>query len=100
MKKKKVRVRVSKLLPGVEQGPSLVFEACTYQAGDCAASPGDWFQVRIASLRSGRKPWRMGVFAICPVANNGCEARFHHIHIGEKCEPVHKADNPLDAPTV
>jgi hypothetical protein len=92
------RVRVSKLLPGAAQGPALVMEACAYRDGDGAQSEGDWVQVRIASLRSGSKPWRMGVFAICPVANEGggCSARFHHIELGGKCEPVHKADNPLN----
>ena len=92
------RVRVSKLLAGAAQGPALVMEACAYRDGDGAQSEGDWVQVRIASLRSGSEPWRMGVFAICPVANEGggCSARFHHIELGEKCEPVHKADNPLD----
>jgi len=91
-----LRVRVSKLLPGAAQGPSLVMEACEYAEGDSAASAGEWCQVRIASLRSGAAPWRMGVFAICPVANDGCEARFHHVELGRKCEPVHQADNPLD----
>mmetsp|Transcript_6020 Transcript_6020/g.14092 ORF Transcript_6020/g.14092 Transcript_6020/m.14092 type:complete len:160 (+) Transcript_6020:575-1054(+) len=90
------RVRVSKLLPGVEQGPALVMEACTYNEGDGAEAEGEWVQVRIASLRSGTKPWRMGVFAICPVANRGCTVHFHHMSLGPKCEPVHKADNPLD----
>ena len=94
-----LRVRVSKLLPGgpgAAQGAALVMEACAYYEGDAAASAGDWVQVRIASLRSGDAPWRMGVFAICPVANEGCSARFHHVALGEKCDPVHKADNPLD----
>jgi regulation of enolase protein 1 (concanavalin A-like superfamily) len=94
-----IRIRVSKLLlPGTEQGPCLVMEACAYKEGDGAESSGEWFQVRIASLRSGNKPWSMGVFAICPVANKGCRARFHHLELGAKCNPVHKADNPLDAP--
>ncbi|CAK0850048.1 unnamed protein product [Prorocentrum cordatum] len=92
-----VRVRVSKLLPGAAQGPCLVMEACPCPGvGDSAASPGDWCQVRIASLRAGGSPWRMGLFAICPVENAGCEARFHHVALGAKCEPVHRADNPLD----
>mmetsp|Transcript_52954 Transcript_52954/g.113520 ORF Transcript_52954/g.113520 Transcript_52954/m.113520 type:complete len:262 (+) Transcript_52954:137-922(+) len=91
-----IRVRVSKLLPGAAQGPALVMEACAYNEGDNAQSDGEWVQVRIASLRSSGKPWRMGIFAICPVANEGCTVQFHHLTLGPKCEPVHKADNPLD----
>ena len=64
-------------------------EACTYRDGDDAESEGEWVQTRIASLRSGGEPWRMGVFAICPVANEGCETLFHHIKSGPKSEPVH-----------
>ena len=54
-----VRIRVSKLLPGSGQGPAMVMEAALYKEGDSAASPADWFQVRIASLRSGSAPWQI-----------------------------------------
>ena len=90
-------MRVSKLLlPGTEQGPTLVMEACTYRDGDSAHSEGHWVQTRIASLHSGGEPWRMGVFAICPVANEGCTANFLHISLGPKSEPVHQPNNPLE----
>eukprot|EP00939_MAST-03C_sp_MAST-3C-sp1_P002699 g2699.t1 len=57
-----VRVRVIKLLPGPEQGPSIAMEASRYTEGDTADTHpvGGWFQVRIASLRSGRKPMKIG----------------------------------------
>jgi len=86
-----VRVRVSKMLPGSSQGPSLVMEAAPYIVGDTADSNSDnFFQVRIASLRSGNKPWNMGVFAICPGdTNKNCTAHFHHIKFG-KPVTVHK----------
>jgi hypothetical protein len=51
---------------------------------------------RCVSLPSGDAPLRMGVFAICPVANKGCSARFHHVALGGKCDSVHKADHPRD----
>lgn len=82
-----IQVRVSKLLPGAGQGPALVFEA---------APPGDakapWSQVRIASLRSGDRPWHMGFFAISPLEAAGSSARFHHVRLGPKEEPVHSSD--------
>ena len=77
-------MRVSKLLPGPMQGPSFVMEASKYLEGDTADSNMDnFFQVRIASLRSGNKPWKIGVFAICPIANKNCSVCFHHIKFGD-----------------
>ena len=93
-----LRVRVSKLLPGLEQGPSLVMEASPFRKGDTAESAGEWFQVRIASLRSRDKPWKMGVFAICPVVNRGASVQFHHIQFGAPVT-VHQAENPLEGGT-
>ena len=90
-----IRARVSKLFLGSEQGPSLVFEATTYTKGSTAESEGEWRQIRIASLRSGSKPWNMGIFAICPVINKGCKVKFHHINFGDPIM-VHSAENPLD----
>ena len=92
-----VRVRVSKLLPGPAQGPSIVMEAAKYLKGDTADSNmNNFFQVRIASLHSGNKPWKMGVFAICPVANNNCSARFHHIKFGDPVS-VHGSELNIDS---
>jgi len=94
-----IRIRVSKLLPGDAQGPALVFEAApwkrrTYKRTSDADAP--WFQVRIASLRSANKPWRMGFFAISPIEAAGASARFHHVRLGPKEKPVHSADPGLD----
>jgi regulation of enolase protein 1 (concanavalin A-like superfamily) len=71
-----LRLRVHKLLPGADQGPAMLMEAA--ETGDV------WTQVRIASLRSGNKPWRMGPFAACPTKQNGGWAEFHDIHLGPK----------------
>ena len=90
-----IRVRVSKLLPGSEQGPALVFEAAPWDA-DTADADAHWFQVRIASLRSGARPWHMGFFAISPIEAAGSSVRFHHLRLGPKEQPVHSMD-PLDA---
>lgn len=87
-----VRIRVSKLLPGADQGPAMVMEAATYNEGDTVDSPGDWFQVRISSLRSGDKPWKIGFFSIAPIAQEGSSARFHHMTLGDKVAPVHSTD--------
>mmetsp|Transcript_11678 Transcript_11678/g.38620 ORF Transcript_11678/g.38620 Transcript_11678/m.38620 type:complete len:243 (+) Transcript_11678:158-886(+) len=87
-----IRVRVSKLLPGAAQGPALVFEAAPWVEGATAESAAPWVQIRIASLRSGEKPWRMGLFAISPIEAAGSSTRFHHVQLGPKQEPVHSAD--------
>ena len=73
-----------KLLPGAEQGPALVFEAARYAPGDAAGSPGEFSFVRIASLRSGDEHFELGVFSFAPLEQQGCEAKFHHIRLGEK----------------
>lgn len=86
-----IRVRLSKILPGSEQGPAVIFEAARWEAGTSVDSPARWFQVRIASLRSNSQPWKMGLFAISPIAG-GSSTRFHHIKLGPKEEPVHSAD--------
>mmetsp|Transcript_42219 Transcript_42219/g.105156 ORF Transcript_42219/g.105156 Transcript_42219/m.105156 type:complete len:234 (+) Transcript_42219:40-741(+) len=86
-----IRVRVSKLLPGEAQGPTLVFEAAPY-SDNLPGTHAEWFQVRIASLRSGNQPWQMGFFASSPIRAAGCSATFHHMHLGPKESPVHSVD--------
>jgi len=87
-----IRVRVTKLMPGSAQGPALVFEAAPWVEGTSTASAAPWVQIRIASLRSGEHPWRMGIFAISPIEAAGSSTRFHHVQFGPKEEPVHSAD--------
>ena len=83
-----IHIRVSKLLPGPDQGPAMVFEAAPMKSlADSNAVP--WTQIRIASLRSREKPWRMGFFAISPIEAAGCYVRFHQVHLGPKEKPVH-----------
>ena len=89
-KKVSIRIRVTKHLPGIEQGPCITMEACEYKEGDTVDSPGDWYQVRIASLRGGSN-WRMGVFSISPIVQNGSKVEFHHVKLGSKVLPVHDA---------
>lgn len=88
-----VRVRVSKLVPGAQQGGCLVFEAAPYVASQ-EPSTAAWAQVRIASLRTGGRAWRMGVYGQSPVKQSGCSALFHHISLGSKVSPVHEAALP------
>ena len=90
-----IRVRVSKLLPGSAQGPALVFEAAPWVEGATATSAAPWVQIRIASLRSGEQPWRMGLFAISPTEAQGSSSRFHHVVLGPKLKPVHSTDAGL-----
>jgi len=90
-----IRVRVSKLLPGTAQGPAMVFEAAPWVMGATAESTAKWVQIRIASLRSGDQPWRVGLFAISPIKAANASARFHHILLGPKLEPVHSTDAGL-----
>ena len=89
-----IKIRVSKLLPGgpgkSDQGPALVFEAASTESG------APWMQIRIASLRSNGKPWRMGIFAISPIEAKGCYARFHEVLVGPKVDPVHDTDAGID----
>ena len=93
-----LNVRLSKLRPGAIQGPSLIFEAA-YVNKDVGKNGGDldWFQVRIASLRSVAEvqgkddDWLMGVFSNAPVKQGGSSVTFHSIEIGEKVKPVHDA---------
>jgi hypothetical protein len=62
----------------------MVMEAAELK-GDPANSEGaNWFQVRIASLRSGDAPWHMGIFGISPIEQKGSEVHFHHLNIGPK----------------
>lgn len=91
-----IRIRLSKILPGSAQGPALVFEAAPWVNGAMADSAAPWVQVRIASLRSGTQPWRMGLFAISPIAAAGSSTTFHHVLLGPKQQPVHSADPGLD----
>ena len=89
-----IRVRLTKHLPGLEQGPCITMEACECRAGDTAETPGAWRQIRIASLResSSNSRWRMGVFSISPVAQENSHVEFHHIRLGPKIKPVHGAN--------
>ena len=95
-----IRVRLTKLRPGPAQGPAVVVEAAPVE-GD-PSQPGGaacaWSQVRIAPLRSGEAPWRMGLFAISPIAQSGGTATFHHLHLGPKVKPVHNTDPKHAAP--
>ena len=78
-----VRVRVSKHLPGPQQGPTIVMEAAPGAAagrgeGEAASGPVAWRQVRIASLRgsgAAARPWGFGVFSISPIRQSGSWAR-------------------------
>ena len=89
-----IRVRVTKHLPGAEQGPCITMEACAYSEGDTADSPGDWKQVRIASLRGRdcQSRYKIGVFSISPTAQNNSHVEFHHVVLGPKIQPVHHAE--------
>ena len=91
-------MRVSKVLPGSAQGPAFLFEAAPWVEGATAESAAPWEQIRIASLRSGQEPWRMGIFAISPIKAAGSSTRFHHIQLGPNQEPVHSADAGLPSP--
>lgn len=77
-----IKVRLSKMLPGPEQGPCIVFEASEFDKDD-------WTQVRIASLRSGDKDWQIGVFSISPIEAKGGSVIFHDISLGPLVDPVH-----------
>jgi regulation of enolase protein 1 (concanavalin A-like superfamily) len=88
-----VRIRVSKVEPGPDQGPAIVMEAAEYHDGDDVDDPADWFQVRIASLRSRGHPWEMGFFSISPVAQLGSQVRFHHMKLGQKVQLTHNSDS-------
>jgi hypothetical protein len=62
-------------------------------SGDPANAEGaNWFQVRIASLRSGDAPWLMGLFSNSPIAQQGSCVRFHHLKIGGKQDQMHDTD--------
>jgi len=84
-----IRIRVTKLLPGKTQGPALVFEASRLSL------PEKWIQVRIASLRSGDLPWRMGIFSMSPIEAANSFVRFHNIRLGPKRELVHGSNAGL-----
>jgi len=90
-----IGIRVSKLRPGIIQGPSLIMEACFFNTESEALKEEKelkWFQVRIASLRSSdNQPWLMGIFSNSPTKQNGSKVKFHSINLGEKIEPVHDA---------
>ncbi len=94
-RKVSVRVRVTKHLPGAEQGPCITMEACAYNDGDVADTPGDWKQVRIASLRGrgSQSRWKLGVFSISPTDQlDDSRVEFHHVVLGPKIQPVHHAE--------
>lgn len=81
----KLRLRLHKLLPGPNQGPALVYEVHD-------AEKDVWSFVRIASLRSGEKPWHMGPFAASPLEQKGGHATFHSLRIGPKLDQAHNQD--------
>eukprot|EP00536_Pseudo-nitzschia_multiseries_P001305 jgi/Psemu1/322016/estExt_fgenesh1_pg.C_160022 len=72
--------------PESVQGPCLVFEAAEI------GKELEWKQIRIASLRSGTKPWGMGLFAIFPIENKGCSVTFDGVRLGPKENPVHHSE--------
>lgn len=80
-----IKIRLSKMLPGKEQGHCVVMEASE-------ANKDEWTQVRIASLRSGDDDWQMGLFANSPVENKGGSVTFHDVFIGRLTNPVHSTD--------
>lgn len=82
-----VKVRLSKMLPGSEQGHCIVMEASEFDKDD-------WKQVRIASLRSGDQDWQVGLFAISPIKKGG-SVTFHDICLGPLLNPVHSTDPNL-----
>lgn len=90
-----IRVRVSKLIPGSAQGPALVFEAAPWAESVTVESAAPWVQIRIASLRSEQRPWRMGIFSISPTAAAGSSTCFHHVLLGPPQKPVHSTDAGL-----
>ena len=83
-----VKIRVSKMFPGTDQGPCIVMEASEIDKDE-------WTQVRIASVRSGDQDWQMGLFAICPIENKGGSVTFHEISLGPLVKPVHSTDPGL-----
>jgi regulation of enolase protein 1 (concanavalin A-like superfamily) len=82
-----LRLRVHKVLPGADQGPAMLMEAA--ETGDT------WTQVRLASLRSGDKPWRMGPFAACPTKQSGGWAEFQDFRLGPKVSTDHSSSAPV-----
>jgi regulation of enolase protein 1 (concanavalin A-like superfamily) len=80
-----LRLRLHKVHPGPGQGPALVVEVAD------VATPDKWAMIRIASLRSGDKPWEMGLMTFAPMAA-GCHTRFTELHLGPKEKLVHDAD--------
>ena len=96
-----LHIRVSKVRPGAIQGPSLIFEAAYFNEENQQKKEEelDWFQVRIASLRSpvaqqeeNDSDWLMGIFSNAPTKQNGSYVTFHNIEIGEKVKPIHDAN--------
>ena len=90
-------MRLTKLLPGAEQGACLVLEAASYEGGAQQGAVA-WAQVRIASLRpaggSGGVAWRLGVYGQSPVKQSGGRATFHELRLGGKVATVHEAALP------
>jgi regulation of enolase protein 1 (concanavalin A-like superfamily) len=80
-----IKIRLSKMLPGKEQGQCIVMEASEI-------NKDEWTQVRIASLRSGDGDWQMGLFANSPIENKGGSVTFHDVFIGPLISPVHSTD--------
>merc|ERR1712039_266182 len=93
------RIRVHKLLPGKDQGPAMVMEVEQSRRRQADGEPAakaskgaSWTFVRIASLRSGEKPWRMGPFAACPMEQKGGKAVFRSLELGPKVQSSHSSD--------
>eukprot|EP00930_Biecheleria_cincta_P058201 TRINITY_DN44053_c0_g1_i1.p1 TRINITY_DN44053_c0_g1~~TRINITY_DN44053_c0_g1_i1.p1 ORF type:complete len:231 (+),score=28.48 TRINITY_DN44053_c0_g1_i1:53-745(+) len=93
-----LRLRVHKLLPGEDQGPAMVLEFAQggkhEESGPALkkAKTGTWTFVRIASVRSGEKAWRMGPFAASPIEQKGGKAVFHKLNIGPRLDMAHQTD--------
>ena len=84
-----IKVRVSKMFPGSEQGHCIVFEASDFDKNE-------WTQVRIASLRNtGDQDWHMGLFAISPIESKGASVTFHDICLDSLVDPVHSTNPGL-----
>merc|ERR1711920_1197282 len=93
-----LRLRVHKLRPGSVQGPAIVMEVAQpskQNDGEPSAKKAkceSWTFVRIASLRSGDKPWRMGPFSASPLEQKGGKTVFHKLNIGPKLDTAHSSD--------
>mmetsp|Transcript_36878 Transcript_36878/g.102347 ORF Transcript_36878/g.102347 Transcript_36878/m.102347 type:complete len:236 (-) Transcript_36878:70-777(-) len=96
-----LHMRVHKLFPGPDQGPAVVVEVLGDQNLEREATGGpkdkklkkeEWTFIRIASVRSGDKPWKMGPFVASPIEQRGGSASFHSVYLGPKVAASHQID--------